>query len=159
MKRRPPHSRHFPLRHPRKLDRAARLTILHAESGAIRQISAERDVMTLKNRILSALVVLAVAGAAPLGAASASTSSQFSAAVARVLNSIRGGQQALADMSNSEFRAFVRCAQKVMSDAPPARKQYVLKARNLNEQRKRFDEVALDNRAELKQRITRECYY
>jgi hypothetical protein len=44
-----------------------------------------------------------------------------------------------------------------MNDAPLARKQYVLAAPNQGEMRQRFDEVALDNRAKLKQRITAEC--
>jgi hypothetical protein len=44
-----------------------------------------------------------------------------------------------------------------MDGAPSARKQYVLAASNQSEMRQRFDEVALDNRAKLKQRISREC--
>ena len=95
--------------------------------------------------------------AAAEAATSAQINRQFRNAVSQVLNSVRGQQPALADMSNAEFRAFVTCAQNVMDDAPPARKQYVLAASG-SEQRQRFDEVALDNRAELKQRITRECY-
>jgi hypothetical protein len=114
--------------------------------------------MTFKHRILASAVALIVIGStAPQ--ATASVNSRFSAAVAKVLNSIRSSQEALASMSNAEFRQFVSCAQNVMNDAPPARKQYVLDAPSLSEQRQRFDEVALDNRAELKQRITRECYY
>ena len=114
--------------------------------------------MTFKHRILASAVALILIGSTASQAAS-SVSSQFSAAVAKVLNSIRSGQQALASMSNAEFNQFVSCAQNVMNDAPLARKQYVLAAGSLSEQRQRFDEVALDNRAELKQRITRECYY
>ena len=66
-------------------------------------------------------------------------------------------QEFLRDLSSAEFRDFVACAQKVMSAAPLKRKQYVLAASNQSEMRQRFDEVALDNRAALKQRITREC--
>ncbi len=115
--------------------------------------------MTFRTKVLAGVCALAVIGIAPIDIASASTNSQFRAAVAKVLNSVRPQQQALADMSRSEFRAFVSCAQSVMDSAPPARKRYVLAARSLSEQRRRFDEVALDNRAELKQRVTRECYY
>ena len=60
-------------------------------------------------------------------------------------------------VSASEFKEFVKCAQRVMSAAPTKRKQYVLAASNTGELRQRFDEVALDNRAALKQQITREC--
>jgi hypothetical protein len=111
--------------------------------------------MTFRLRVLAGAVALIVIGST----ASASVSSQFNSAVAKVLRSIRSSQPALADMSTSEFNAFISCAQGVMSNAPTARKQYVLAASSLSEQRQRFDEVALDNRAELKQRITRECYY
>lgn len=116
--------------------------------------------MTFKHRILASAVALIVIGStASQAATSASVNRQFSAAVAKVLNSIRSGQEALASMSNAEFDQFLSCAQNVMNDAPLARKQYVLAAGSLSEQRQRFDEVALDNRATLKQRITRECYY
>jgi hypothetical protein len=117
------------------------------------------SIMTFKHRVLASAAALILIGSIAPQAATASVNSQFSAAVSKVLKSIRSGQPALADMSDSEFNAFISCAQGVMNNAPTARKQYVLAASNLDEQRKRFDEVALDNRAELKQRITRECYY
>ena len=88
---------------------------------------------------------------------SASVDSAFSSAVARVLDSVRGQQEFLRNLSQAEFREFVSCAQRVMASAPLKRKQYVLAASNQGEMRQRFDEVALDNRAALKQRITREC--
>lgn len=115
--------------------------------------------MTFRTNMLAGCVVLALSGGMPLDMANASTNSQFRAAISKMLYSIRPQQQALADMSNREFRAFVRCAQNVMDSAPAARKRYVLAARNTRERRRRFDEVALDNRAALKQRITRECYF
>ena len=87
----------------------------------------------------------------------ASVDSQFSAAVARVLSSVRNEEDFLKSLSAAEFKEFVACAQRVMSAAPTKRKQYVLAASNTSELRQRFDEVALDNRAALKQQITREC--
>lgn len=105
----------------------------------------------------SRVLGLAVAASLALGATSASASvdSQFSAAVARVLNGIHN--DFLDGLSASEKKAFVRCAQGIMANAPAARKQYVLAAGNQTEMRSRFDEVALDNRAALKQRISSEC--
>lgn len=94
---------------------------------------------------------------APQVANSASVDGAFSAAVARILNSVKSEQEFLSELSSAEFREFVSCAQRVMSAAPLKRKQYVLAASNTGEMRQRFDEVALDNRAALKQRITREC--
>ena len=103
----------------------------------------------------AAFVVLSTAS--PEAANSASVDGAFSSAVARILNSVKEQQEFLRDLSSAEFRDFVSCAQKVMSAAPLKRKQYVLAASNQSEMRQRFDEVALDNRAALKQRITREC--
>jgi hypothetical protein len=107
--------------------------------------------------VFAAAAAFLFLGAATPQIAVASVDSQFSAAVARVLNSVRGEQEFLKELSASEFKDFVACAQRVMSAAPTKRKQYVLAASNTSELRQRFDEVALDNRAALKQQITREC--
>jgi hypothetical protein len=90
-------------------------------------------------------------------ASSSQVNSQFRSAVSKILNSVRPDVEFLRDLSSSEFRAFVSCAQGIMDGAPLARKQYVLAAGSLSAQRQRFDEVALDNRAALKQEITRKC--
>jgi len=103
----------------------------------------------------AAFVILSAASPEP--ARSASVESAFNSAVARILDSVKGQQDFLKELSSAEFREFVSCAQKVMSAAPLKRKQYVLDASDQSEMRQRFDEVALDNRAALKQRITREC--
>ena len=105
----------------------------------------------------AAAAAIVLTAAFPQSASSASVDGAFNTAVARVLDSVRNQQQFLRDLSASEFRTFVACAQRVMSAAPQRRKEYVLAASNASEMRQRFDEVALDNRAALKQRITREC--
>jgi hypothetical protein len=102
--------------------------------------------------------LLIIVGAISAEAASrASIDRRFSAEVARILNSVKDQEEYLAELSAAEFSAFVECAQGVMADAPLARKEYVLAASSRDEMRQRFDEVALDNRAALKQRITLEC--
>jgi hypothetical protein len=113
--------------------------------------------MTLKMRFLAGAVALALGTTAAMAATPAQIDSQFRAAVGRVLNSVKGTNDYLSSMSASDFRAFVKCAQNVMDATPRARKQYVLAAKNAGEQRTRFDEVSLDNRAKLKQQITRDC--
>jgi len=114
--------------------------------------------MRVRQSVFAAAAAFAVLStASPEAARSASVDSAFSSAVARILDSVKGQQDFLKDLSSAEFREFVSCAQKVMSAAPLKRKQYVLAASNQSEMRQRFDEVALDNRAALKQRITREC--
>jgi hypothetical protein len=86
--------------------------------------------------------------------AAASTDSQFRAAVARVLNGVRN--EFLDGLSAAEKREFIACAQGVMDAVPAGRKRYVLAASG-GEQRARFDEIAQDNNARLKQRVAREC--
>ncbi len=114
--------------------------------------------MTRRLRILAGAVALIMAGTTIAEAASTSAiNSRFRSAVAQVLNSVKNNTEYLRAMSSSEFRQFVSCAQNVMDAAPLGRKQYVLAASNKAEQRQRFDEVALDNQAKLKQQITREC--
>lgn len=114
--------------------------------------------MRVRRSVVAAAAAFVVLGAAtPEAARSASVDSAFSSAVARILESVKSEQEFLRDLSSSEFREFVSCAQRVMSAAPLKRKQYVLAASNQREMRERFDNVALDNRAALKQRITREC--
>lgn len=105
-------------------------------------------------RLALAAMAIGMVGAA---AEAQSIERQFSAAVARVLDSVKDEQEFLRELSASDYRDFVACAQRVMSAAPNARKQYVLAAPNTREMRQRFDQVALDNRAALKQQITREC--
>jgi hypothetical protein len=109
-----------------------------------------------KSKVIAGAAALAIATTMPQFA-SASVDGDFRAAVARVLESVRGSTEYLRALSNSEFREFVSCTQRVMDAAPLRRKQYVLAASNLSSQRQRFDEVSLDNRAKLKQQITREC--
>lgn len=113
--------------------------------------------MTLRKGLACAIALAVIGATAAQAQSSGQINSQFSSAVSRVLHSVRDRTEYLRGLSNSEFTTFVSCAQRVMNDAPRTRKQYVLAAGSLSAQRQRFDEVALDNRAELKQRITREC--
>ena len=111
--------------------------------------------MTIPGRcVLTAAAALFLIGQA---GAQGNIDSQFSSAVARVLDSVKGQEEFLSELSEADYKAFVSCAQDVMAAAPLARKEYVLAASNQSEMRTRFDEVALDNRAALKQQITRDC--
>lgn len=114
--------------------------------------------MNFRRSVLAAAAALVVSGSFVPGAAlGASVDGAFRSAVARILSSVRDQQDFLRNLSNAEFNDFVACAQRVMSDAPAKRKEYVLAAKDQSEMRQRFDQVALDNRAALKQRITQEC--
>ena len=111
--------------------------------------------MSFRRKAVAVLALLAAMGAVALPASAASIDQAFSAAVAKVLAGVHN--DFLDGLSPAEKRAFVTCAQGVMAGAPPARKQYVLAAKSSGEMRKRFDEVAQDNRAKLKQQISSEC--
>ena len=112
--------------------------------------------MTFRRRAFAVLAFLVALGSAPIPAASgASVDQAFSAAVAKILSGVRN--DFLDGLSAAEKKEFVACAQQVMNAAPLARKQYVLAAKNTGEMRQRFDEVALDNRAKLKQQISSQC--
>jgi CelD/BcsL family acetyltransferase involved in cellulose biosynthesis len=112
--------------------------------------------MTFRRSVLAALAVSIAIGFVPVQAATAASIDQaFAAAVARVLAGVHNNY--LDGLSAAQKREFVACAQKVMNAAPTARKQYVLGASNSADQRKRFDEVSLDNRAELKKAVSSNC--
>jgi hypothetical protein len=112
--------------------------------------------MSFRRKAVAVLALLAAVAAAALSPAGAASVDQaFSAAVAKVLATVHN--DFIDGLSASEKRAFVACAQGVMAGAPQARKQYVLAAKSSGEMRKRFDEVAQDNRAKLKQQISSEC--
>jgi hypothetical protein len=112
--------------------------------------------MIFRRKAFVVLALLVTIGSAPIPAASAASVDQaFSAAVAKILAGVRN--DFLDGLSAAEKREFVACAQRVMKAAPLARKQYVLAAKNAGEMRQRFDQVALDNRAKLKQQISSEC--
>ena len=111
--------------------------------------------MRFRRKAVALLAVLAAMGAAASPASAASVDQAFSAAVAKVLATVHN--DFIDGLSPAEKRAFVACAQGVMAGAPQGRKQYVLAAKSSGEMRKRFDEVAQDNRAKLKQQISSEC--
>ncbi len=111
--------------------------------------------MTFRRSALVACAMLAAAASVPAPASAASVDQAFAAAVAKIIAGVRN--DFLDSLSAADKREFVACAQRIMSAAPLARKEYVLAAPNTGEMRKRFDEVALDNRAKLKQQISSEC--
>ena len=112
--------------------------------------------MTFSHKSLVACALFALTVIGPASAARAASVDQaFASAVAKVLAGVHN--DFLDGLSASERKAFVACAQNVMSAAPRPRKQYVLAASSAAEMRERFDEVALDNRAELKKRVSSEC--
>jgi hypothetical protein len=110
--------------------------------------------MTFRRHAFAIAVLASIVGF-PIPASAASVDQAFSAAVAKILAGVRN--DFLDSLSAAEKKEFVTCAQRVMSAAPLARKRYVLAASNQAEMRQRFDEVALDNRAKLKQQISSQC--
>jgi hypothetical protein len=112
--------------------------------------------MTSRRKSLVALALVAALGAASVQSASAaSVDSAFAAAVAKVLAGVHNSY--LDGLSAAQRKEFVSCAQHVMSQAPTAKKQYVLAAANTADMRKRFDEISLENRAALKKQVSSTC--
>jgi len=112
--------------------------------------------MTFSRNVLAVCALLAIAGGGvPAPAKAASVDRAFAAAVAKVLAGVHNDY--LDSLTPAQMRAFVACAQKVMNQAPTARKRYVLAASNTSEMRRRFDEVSLENRAQLKKQVSSDC--
>jgi hypothetical protein len=116
--------------------------------------------MTFGRKILAGSLLLLGATFAQ-SAQSASPDGSFRAAVARVLESARQDTDYLKQLSNSDFKKFVSCAQGVMDHAVRPDKEYVLAAHGASDQRKRFDEVAskpsIDRKQTLKQQVSSQC--
>ena len=105
--------------------------------------------------------VFAAAALLSLGVATATAQSgaaldrSFAQAVERVLRNV--DNPFFDGLSSAEMNEFIACAQTVMNNAPAGRKRYVLEVTSLSEQMARFDEIAQDNHAALKQQITSDC--
>ena len=63
----------------------------------------------------------------------------------------------VAQLGEPEREELAACIHEVMSDMPEEKKQYIVDASDDAELRARFDEVGLENKAALKQQISREC--
>lgn len=114
--------------------------------------------MAARKKLLGLAGALLVFGSAmaPQAASAASLDQQFRAAVKRLLMNLEDGP--VAEMTAAEKKDLVACVNEVFSGIPPQKKQYILDAgSDFAELRARFDRVGSENRAELKQEVTRNC--
>lgn len=85
----------------------------------------------------------------------ASLDSQLRSAVQRLIMGLNEGP--VSKLSNAERKELAGCIYGVMSGIPRAKKEYIVQAKGPADLRARFDKVGLEDRAALKQQITREC--
>ena len=105
--------------------------------------------------VAGAVLVFASA-TAPQPALAASLDAQFRAAVQRLLLNLKDGP--VAEMTMAERKDLAACVNEVFAGIPPQKKQYIVEAgSNLAELRARFDKVGNEDRAKLKQEVTRNC--
>ena len=84
---------------------------------------------------------------------SASFAQDFNAAVQAVLSK----QKEITDLEPAKQGEMIACAQQALAEVPEDKQRYVAEAANYDEMESRFGEVVLADRAEFKQKITKEC--
>lgn len=101
-------------------------------------------------------VLIFASATAPQTASAASLDSQFRAAVQRLLLNLKDGP--VAEMTAAEKKDLIACVNEVFAGIPPQKKRYIIEAgSNFTELRQRFDKVGNEDRAKLKQQVTRDC--
>ena len=104
--------------------------------------------------VAGAVLVLASAVSQPVSAAS--LDSQLRAAIQRLLLNLEDGP--VSEMTEAEKKDLIACVNEVFSGIPPQKKQYIVEAgSDFAELRQRFDKVGNEDRAKLKQQVTRNC--
>lgn len=90
-----------------------------------------------------------------LTASPAAAGSSFPAAVEQILRHQQSGP--VSRLPADKKDALIACVKQVLADMPNGRKRYVIQAANFDELEHRFGKVVLENRAEWKQKIARNC--
>ena len=104
--------------------------------------------------VVGAFLVLASV-AAPERANAASLDAQLRSAVQRMIMNLNEGP--VAQLSDAERKELAGCIYGVMKGIPRAKKEYIVQAKGAADLRARFDKVGLEDRAALKQQISRSC--
>jgi hypothetical protein len=100
-------------------------------------------------RIVGAVSAMVVV----LGWTTAGFAQDFSAAVQTVLSK----QKEITELDADRQVEMIACANRVLAEVPGEKQRYVAEAANFDEMESRFGEVVLADRAEFKQKITKEC--
>lgn len=88
-------------------------------------------------------------------ASAASIDSELRSAVQRLIMNMKEGP--VSKLSAAERKELAGCIYGVMSGIPREKKEYIVQAKGQAELRARFDKVGLEDRAALKQKISRDC--
>ena len=96
----------------------------------------------------AALVALTLASNAMAGP-------DFPAAVEQVLQAQQDGP--VSQLNDDKKRELIACVNNVLTELPDGKKRFVVEAASFDEMENRFGKVVMENRAEWKQRIARNC--
>lgn len=110
-----------------------------------------------KGGVVGAVAAFLVIGSVSTAeiASAASIDSELRSAVQRLIMNMKEGP--VSKLSAAERKDLAGCIYDVMSGIPREKKEYIVQAKGQAELRARFDEVGLEDRAALKQKISRDC--
>jgi hypothetical protein len=111
--------------------------------------------MTFAKAVLTTVTVVLFMGATAAQADAQSENRQFSAIVAKIVAGYDNPN--LEGMSSKERRDWNACVVSVFAGVPQGRKRFVLAGGSRSEQQNRLEQVSLENRAAVRQQITRDC--
>lgn len=86
-----------------------------------------------------------------------STSASSAAEFASVVETVLLKQKEIVDLDADRQREMISCVKQVLTEVPEAKQRYVAESANFDEMENRFGEVVLADRAEFKQKITKDC--
>ncbi len=100
-------------------------------------------------------LLMAASAFAAASATSARALDGFPAAVDRILSSQTDGR--ISTLSPERKRRLIACVNDVLTGMPNGMQRFVLAAADFKEMEHRFGKILLENRAEWKQNIARNC--
>ena len=104
-------------------------------------------------RVAAALGVLAAGATGAVSPAAAGMA--FPSAVEQILMNQNSGP--VSKLPADRKRELIVCVNQVLADLPNGKKRFVTEAASYDELEQRFGSVVMENRAEWKQRIARDC--
>ena len=86
-----------------------------------------------------------------------STSAAYAASFNSAVETVLKEQKEIKELDSGRQGEMIACVQTTLTEVPPPRQSYVAEAANFDEMENRFGEVVLENQAEFKQLITKNC--
>lgn len=111
--------------------------------------------MATKRSKLARAVLAVVAAGALAGNSTALAGGDFPSVVAQVLMNQTNGPVSKLDQGKKQ--ALIACVNTVLANLPNGKKRFVVEGASYDEQQDRFGAVVMENRAEWKQKIAKNC--